>query len=105
MGFLKFFSRAKTPTLITLPSGSFTVDRDGRVMTSTLPRSFPSEYVKDITDLVLEAFRNARKAQVPLSELVVHYTAFKLMAREQRGGAMIFLMPQSANASQPLKSN
>jgi hypothetical protein len=106
MGFLKLFSRAKAPTLLALPSGSFTVDREGCVMTSTLPRSFPQPCMKEISDCVLEAFRSSRKAQLPLTELVVHYAAFKLLARELRGGAMIFLIPQSANVqSLPVKSH
>jgi hypothetical protein len=103
MGLLKLFSRSKSPGLLSLPSGSFTVDREGRLMTSTLPRSFPTDRLKEIGDCVLEAFRNARQAQIPLTEMVVHYGAFRLLARELRGGAMIFLMPQSPN--QPLKSN
>jgi hypothetical protein len=106
MGFLNLFSRSKGSTLVALPSGSFTVDREGRVMTSTLPRSFPAEYLKGIADCVVEAFRNARKAQVPLTELIIHYATFKLLARELRGGAMIFLMRQSPNPQPlPAKSN
>ena len=47
MGLLNLFARP-APTLMRLPSGSFTVDRDGRVLTSTLPSSFPASLVKDI---------------------------------------------------------
>ena len=47
MGLLNLFARP-APTLMRLPSGSFTVDRDGRVLTSTLPSSFPAHLVKDI---------------------------------------------------------
>jgi hypothetical protein len=78
-----------------LPAGSFTLDRDGRVMTSTLPQSFPSEYTKAIGDRVLASFRIAKKAQIPLSEIIVQFSALKLLAKELRGGAIIFLMPQS----------
>ena len=106
MGLLKLFSRRKSSVLLALPSGSFTVDRQGQLMTSTLPRSFPSESLQEIGSCILQAFCNARKAQLPLTEVVVHYAAFKLMARELRGGAMIFLMPQSPNTQGlPTKRN
>lgn len=92
---LNLFSRPAPARLTHLPAGSFTVDRNGRVMTSTLPQTFPAECQADIAAQVLAAFRAAAKAQLPLQELVVHYGALKLHAREQRGGAMIFLTPQT----------
>jgi hypothetical protein len=51
--------------------------------------------VQEIATQVLVAFKQAREAQLPLSELVVNYAALKLTARELRGGAIIFLAPQS----------
>jgi hypothetical protein len=101
MGFLTLFSRPKEAKLVKLPSGSFTLDRDGKILTSTLPQSFPESYVRDIGERVLTAFSKAREAQMPLSELVVHFSTFKLLARELRGGAMIFLVP--SNAGNPPK--
>jgi hypothetical protein len=93
MGLLTLFSRPKATKLVKLPSGSFTLDPDGKILSSTLSQVFPDEYVRDIGDRVLTAFTHAREAQMPLSELVVHYSTFKLLARELRGGAMIFLVP------------
>jgi hypothetical protein len=77
-----------------LPSGSFTLDREGRIMTSTLPQSFPASQMREIGARVLASFRTAKKAQMPLSEIIVHYAALKILARELRGGAIVFLMPQ-----------
>jgi hypothetical protein len=97
MGFLSRLFKPSDPGLVHLPAGSFTLDRDGRVMTSTLPQSFPSEHLKAIGEQVLASFRSAKKAQMPLSEIIIHYAALKLMARELGGGAIVFLMPQSLN--------
>lgn len=97
MGLLNLFFRSEKSRLVNLPSGSFTIDRTGRVMTSTLPQSFPSERLGDIGSQVLAAFRAAEKAQMPLTEIIVHYATLKLLARELRGGAMVFLMPQTLN--------
>jgi hypothetical protein len=84
-----------TSSLVRLPSGSFTVDPSGRVVASTLPRSFPAPLVQQITEVVLGAFDGARAAQVPLTELVAVCSAFRITARELRGGAIIFLAPKS----------
>lgn len=97
MGFLNRFFKSADRGLVHLPAGSFTLDRDGKIMTSTLPQSFPSEHLRSIGDKVLSSFRSAKKAQMPLSEIIIQYSALKLLARELRGGAIIFLMPQSLN--------
>ena len=94
MGLLNLF--AKSPaSLLRLPSGSFTVDREGRVLMGTLPSSFPTELVNDIAQQVLIAFRDAAGAQLPLAELVINYPSLKITARELRGGALIYLSTKS----------
>jgi hypothetical protein len=98
MGFLsRLLFKSGGSQLVHLPAGSFTLDREGRVMTSTLPQSFPAERLKEIGDRVLASFRAAKKAQMPLAEIVIYFSALKLLARELRGGAIVFLMPQSLN--------
>ena len=94
MGLLDFFSSKKdAPALDRLPNGSFTVDRDGQVLTSTLPRSFGEANVVEIGRTVMETLVSAREANIPVTELVIHYSALKITAKEQRGGVMIFLAP------------
>jgi len=95
MGFLNIFSKSDPTKLAPLPSGSFTLDREGRLMTSTLPRSYPEANLLEIGQRVLSVFRSADQAKLPITELLVHYNALKLLARELRGGAIIFLMPQT----------
>ena len=46
-------------------------------------------------------FNAAQNAQMPLSEIIISYAALRILARELRGGAIIYLMPQTLN--QPLK--
>ena len=94
MGLLSLFARS-APTLVRLPSGSFTVDREGCVLMGTLPSSFPVSLVKDIARQVLGAFGEAADAQLPLTELVINYPSLKITARELRGGAVIFLSPRA----------
>lgn len=102
MGFLNFKSKSAA-NLMRLPAGCFTVDRSGKVVASTLPQSFPAPLVQEITVQVLATFREAQAAQLPLTELVVHFASLKITAREMRGGAIVFLMPQTlaSNQNQP----
>ena len=93
MGLLNIFSKAGNRELMRLPSGSFTIDRKGNILTSTVPRSFPLAHLEKIAREVLTAFRAAQEAEMSLSELIVEYPALKLTAREMKGGAMIFLSP------------
>jgi hypothetical protein len=99
MGLLKFFSPKAASTLVKLPSGSFTVDREGDVIIGTLPSSFPAALIKAISVQVLNVFRDAEKAQLVLSEIVIHYPILKVTARELRGGAIIFLAPKGSGHS------
>jgi hypothetical protein len=104
MGFLNFFTSDRPSLgLVRLPPGSFTLDARGEIITSTLPQSFPKSWQREIGRQVLACFGRAKQAQMPLSELILHYAALKLLARELRGGAIIFLMPQTL--TQPVKRN
>ncbi len=94
MGILGFLGKSGRVTLMRLPAGSFTVDRTGRVLASTLPQSFPVSVVQEVGEHVLATFRAAEAAQLPLSEVVAEYSALKLTARELRGGAIVFLTPR-----------
>ena len=95
MGFLNFFSDQKNSQMARLPAGSFTLDGEGRVMTSTLPHSFPTAQMREIGKKILATFQAAQKAEIPLSEIVIQYTALKLQARKLRKGAIVFLAPQT----------
>lgn len=97
MGLLNFFAKP-APTLLRLPSGSFTVDREGKVLMGTLPSSFPAALVTEIGQQVRAAFSDATAAQLPLAEMVIHYPSLKIAARELRGGAIIFLSPKAPAA-------
>jgi len=94
MGLLSLFFKSP-PKLLSLPAGSFTVDREGVVLASTVPSSFPAELCETICREVLEAFQRAGEAQLPLSELTITYPSLRITARELRGGAILFLLPKT----------
>ena len=97
MGLLTFFSK-NSSSLLRLHAGSFTVDREGKVLVRTLPSSFPQEVIEDISEQVLTAFRDATDAHLPLSQLVINYPSLRITARELRGGAIVFLAPKHSPA-------
>jgi hypothetical protein len=79
-----------------LPTGTITVDRNGHIVTSTVSSAFPKNLLQGIGRDVLELFREARVAQMPLAEVSLHFGSLRITARELRGGAIIFLFPQTA---------
>jgi hypothetical protein len=95
------FIKPKKPALVQIPSGSFTIDRKGRVLASTLPQSFQAMHVEKISSLVLAAFRSAEGTELQLAELVVVYSALKLVARQQRNGVIVFFTPQIPAKEEP----
>jgi len=92
MALLKMF-RKPAPPLQRLPAGTFTVDSQARLLISTLSSAFPAELIHEVGEHVVNTFREARKAELPLFELTVHCSSLKIVARELRGGAIVFLTP------------
>ena len=105
MGLLSFFSKPARP-LLQLHSGSFSLDRGGRVLATTLPSSFPPTLIQEIGRCVVDTFHDAQAAQLMLDELVVHYPGLSITARELRGGALVFLTtPMSSVPTHKLKTS
>ena len=100
MGFLKKIFR-RAAAVQELPSGSLTVDRNGNTITSTISSAYPASLLKEIARDVLKLFQEARDAQMPLAEVSVHFASLRITARELRGGAIIFLFPQTAMLQTP----
>ena len=95
MGLLKklFGSHAAVQQL---PAGTITVDRDGRIIASTVSSAYPNNLLQTVARDVLELLREARASQMPLAEVSLHFGSLRITARELRGGAIIFLLPQTA---------
>ena len=92
MGFLNWFSSPRA-TVHNLPSGSFTVDRHGKVMSTTVGADFPASLLQDIAVEILSVFE-ARTAQMPMAEVSLDFAGLKVSARDLQGGAIIFLHPK-----------
>ena len=103
MGFLKRFFRGRAGVQ-QLPTGTITVDRDGHIVTSTVSSAYPKNLLRDIGRDVLALFSEARAAQMPLAEVSLHFGSLRITARELRGGAIIFLFPQTALLPTPTPS-
>ena len=103
MGFLKKFFGGHA-AVQQLPTGTITVDRKGNIVTSTVSSAFPQKLLKEIAHDVLELLQEARVAQMPLAEVNLHYGSLRITARELRGGAIIFLLPQAALFPTPTAS-
>jgi hypothetical protein len=95
MGFLKNIFRGHA-SVQQLPAGTITVDRTGSLVTSTVSSAYPKNLLLDIGADVLALFREAREAQMPMAEISLQFGSLHITARELRGGAIIFLLPQTA---------
>jgi len=71
------------------------VDREGNVVTTTVASTYPRGLLREISGEVLRLFREARNAQIPLSELNLDFASLRITAREMRGGAIVFLSPKT----------
>ena len=98
MGLLKWFSGSR-PAVHKLPSGSFTVDRQGRVATGTVGADCPVSLLDDIAKEILSVFSEARAAQMPLAEVSLDFAGLQISARDMQGGAIIFLTPKNPLAA------
>ncbi|HNQ73976.1 MAG TPA: hypothetical protein PKN95_10295 [Verrucomicrobiota bacterium] len=95
MGFITSWFRSTKP-LLQLYTGSFSIDRTGQILATTIPSSFPNDLLRSIGQAVMRTFNEAQAARLSLGELVIHFPGLKITAREMRGGAFIFLTtPQS----------
>ena len=92
MGILKLFSKT-SPNVHRLPVGTLTVDRNGRILASTVSSAFSAELLQEATQLVLRLFTASQQAQIPLSEMAIHFGSLKITAHEMRGGAILFFTP------------
>jgi hypothetical protein len=95
MEFLRKFFRGPA-NVQQLPTGTLAVDRDGNIVTSTVSSTYPKNLLREIGHEVLAIFCEARVAQSPLAEVSLHFGSLRITARELRGGAIIFLFPQTA---------
>ena len=94
MGLLNLFKSNAEGGGSALPSGSFTVDRQGAVISSTINSRFPEKKLTEISLVMLAAFAEARNAGLAVTDLTFTLGIFTIRAVEMRHGAMIFLTPR-----------
>ena len=103
MGFLKRFFRSRA-AVQQLPTGSVTVDRDGHVVTYTVSSAYPKALLRDIgLRGAVHLPRGARSAGAACRNQH-SFRQPQITARELRGGAVIFLLPQTAFSPSPTRS-
>ncbi len=84
-----------------LPAGTVTVDRQGQIVTSTVSSTFPAPLLESIGREVMDLLRAARVGQIPLTEVSLCFGSLCITARELRGGAIIFMFPQTGLSLPP----
>ena len=107
MGVLKPFVRTTIPIEASrMPSGCFAVHREGGIICSTLPQWFPQSAAEEIGRTALAAFRLAGETNVIIHDVSIRYSGMSIVARDLRGGALIFLVPNENHfARKPTPTN
>ncbi len=95
---MNWFSKP-APAIQRLPDGSFTADRYGNVLTTTVSSTFPAALLGEIAQEVVLLFREARTASLPLDEVSLLYADLHITARDMQGGAVVFLTPKKTFAT------
>ena len=93
MGLLSSLKRGRDERRA-LPVGSFTVDSEGVIISSTVHSRHPANVIHEIARVVLRTFRDAARTGPPLTEIKVRFGAMSIRAVEMRGGALVFLSPR-----------
>lgn len=78
-----------------LMRGSFAVDREGELVVCTLGYGCSRPALDQIGRTVLDAFAHAREVNQPLAVVTTIQSGFKITAREMRGGALVFMRPET----------
>ena len=80
MGFLKklFGGLAAVQQL---PTGTITVDRRGRIITSTVSSAYPKDLLHGVGRDVIRLFHEARAAQMPLAEVALPFGSLRITER------------------------
>ena len=94
MGLLNLFKSQKGEGPSPLPSGSYTVDREGKVVSRTISSAVSAQGLELFAAQVLQTFREARQADLNISEFCINTGVLNIKAKELRGGAIIFLSPR-----------
>ena len=104
MDFLKYLGKKPKPKmkLARLPGGTFTVDLQGRLLSSTVPQCYSEALLREIGAQVVALFRGAKEARLRWSELILDYSSIRITAREFKGGAIVFLAPRTLNPTKAL---
>ncbi|MGB9602043.1 MAG: hypothetical protein ACP5MG_08390 [Verrucomicrobiia bacterium] len=76
-----------------IKAGSFNVDANGKILSSTLPSSVPEDVIKKITEGILGYFYGANKIGLFNDEVNISFPTLKIFARKMRGGALIRISP------------
>ena len=94
MGFVtRIFIKPSKTNLANRQGGSFVMDHQGRVLTSTIPRTLAPALVTAMAEKIRAIFSSAKKADLCLDELVVQYEDLQLKIWQSRAVTMVSLLP------------
>jgi hypothetical protein len=89
--YTQFFIRPYKHPVVQPLAGSFLMDDQGGIRSSTLPNSFPQDRLQSIASNIFKTFQTVRKALMECNELRVDYPALSLQAKRGPRGTMVYI--------------
>jgi len=93
MGVLKTFARTALPIDGELPSGCYSVHREGGIVASTLPSWISEDLALEIAGVAMTIIQSSQQTNLGVSEIKIVYSGYQITACDLRGGILIFLLP------------
>lgn len=88
-----FQKKPKPPRAFDIPRGAFTYDSAGRILVGSVPMAWLEEFGPVLVKALREAFTGAEEKGLTLSEIALHYAGARIIARDLRGGGIVYVMP------------
>ena len=80
-----------------LGSGCFTIDKNGRIIMSTLTHNFPLPLAKEVARQALNLIQSAQGVQMPINTLTARYKKLTICVHPLMTGAIIYVTPAFEN--------
>jgi|GEM_PF-572942 len=94
MGILRSYARTPAPVSTeNIPSGCFSVHREGGIVVSTLPSDVPEDMILEIAGVAIGAIQASQQTNLGVTEVIIRYSGCRITACDLRGGVLVFIHP------------
>lgn len=93
---MKFFGQSRVKRSFDIPRGAFTYDSAGGILVGSVPQAWMEEFGPMLVKTLRKAFGVAAEKGLILNEIALYYAGVRIVARDLRGGGIVYLLPLAA---------